>query len=191
MKKEKQSKKELNEKKHRRWVVIITIATFFLTAVISYISDLLLSNTSIVIAFIILVVIILIGVVADTIGVAVTSVNLEPFNAMASKRIKGAKTSVRLVKNAPRVSNFCNDVIGDICGIISGTTTVTIVIAIGKAYSIGDTAILSLILSSVVACMTVGGKALGKELAIKKGTAIIHGLSIMIASLRLLMRREE
>jgi len=88
------TKKEIKEKRHRRWVVNITIATFFLTFLISYISDVLLSNTPIFVAFIILLVIIGLGIILDIIGIAVTAVNIEPFNAMASKRIKGAKTSV-------------------------------------------------------------------------------------------------
>jgi len=189
--KKKISKKELREKRHRQWVLIITISTFFLTMLFSYISDFLLSNTPIFVAFIILFLIVLLGILADIIGVAVTAVSLEPFNAMASKRIKGAKTSVDLVKNASRVSNFCNDVIGDICGIVSGATTITIVIQLGTHYPLLNVAVMTLILSSVVACITVGGKALGKDLAIKNGTAIIHGISSLIASFKITFRGKE
>ena len=43
------------------------------------------------------------------------------YHAMSSKKIKGAKKAVSFKKNADKVSSFCNDVIGDICGIISGS----------------------------------------------------------------------
>lgn len=189
--KKKLTKKEIKEQRHRQWVVNITIATFFLTFLISYISDVILSNTPIFVAFIILLIIVSLGILADIIGIAVTAVNIEPFNAMASKKIKGAKTSVSLVKNATRVSNFCNDVIGDICGIVSGVTCITIVIQLAVHYPPVNVALMTLILSSAVACLTVGGKALGKDIAMKNGTAIIHGLSVIIASIKIAVRGQE
>ncbi|KNZ43599.1 hypothetical protein [Acetobacterium bakii] len=189
--KKKLTKKELKEKRHRRWVVNITIATFFMTLLISYISDVLLSNTPIFAAFIILLVIISLGILSDIVGIAVTAVSIEPFNAMASKRIKGAKTSVALVKDASRVSNFCNDVVGDICSIVSGVISITIVIQLGNHYPLMNVALMTLILSSVVACFTVGGKALGKDVAMKNGTSIIHGLSVIIASVKIAIRGKE
>ena len=189
--KKKLSKKELKDKRHRRWVIIIMISTFFLTMLISYISDVLLSNTPIFVAFIILFIVVLIGVIGDAIGIAITAVTLEPFNAMASKKIKGAKISVELVKNATRVSNFCGDVIGDICGIVSGTMTITIIMQLAAFYPLMNVAFMTLILSSVVACITVGGTALGKDLAIKNGTAIIHGIAIVIASFRIALSGKE
>lgn len=189
--KKKLTKKELLAKRHRRWVILITISTFFLTFFISYISDVLLSNTPIFVAFIILFVIIAIGICADVIGIAVTAVSIEPFNAMASKKIKGAKTSVNLVKNASRVSNFCNDVIGDICGIVSGATGTAIIINLAKFYPPLNVTLMTLLLSSCIACLTVGGKALGKDVAMQNGTPIIHGLSVIIASVKMTFRGKE
>jgi len=185
------SKKAIREKRHRQWVITITIATFFLTILISYISDLILSNTPVFVAFIILFIIISLGILADIIGIAVTAVDIHPFNAMASKRIKGAKTSVSLVKNATRVSNFCNDVVGDICGIVSGVTSITIVLQLAEHYPPVNVALMTLMLSSIVACLTVGGKALGKDVAMKHGTSIIHGLSVIIASVKIAVIGKE
>ncbi|MGV8907272.1 MAG: hypothetical protein ACOH15_11820 [Acetobacterium sp.] len=185
------SKKDLREKRHRQWVITITIATFFLTLLISYISDVILSNTPIFVAFIILLIIVSLGILSDIIGIAVTAVNIQPFCAMSSKKIKGAKISVSLVKNATRVSNFCSDVVGDICGIVSGVTSITIVIQLGEHYPIVNVAIMTLILSSVVACLTVGGKALGKDIAMNHGISIIHGLSVIIASVKIAVTGKE
>ncbi|MEG0495644.1 MAG: hypothetical protein RR564_05185 [Eubacterium sp.] len=185
------SKKQMNDRKHRHWVIGVTIGTFFSTMLITYISDTLLTHAGLIISFIILLFIIGFGVVADVVGVAVTAVNIEPFNAMAAKKIKGAKTSVFLVKNASRVSNLCNDVIGDICGIVSGATGVSIVIQLVNHYPLLETAIMSLVLSACVACLTVGGKALGKDLAMNNSTRIIHGISIPAAVIKIAVRGHE
>lgn len=185
------TKKALKEKRHRRWVINITIATFIMTFLISYISDVILSNTPIFVAFIILLFIVSLGIIADIVGIAITAVDIHPFNAMSSKKIKGAKTSVALVKNATQVSNFCNDVIGDICGIVSGVTSITIVLQLAAHYPPLNVALMTLVLSSVVACVTVGGKALGKDIAMKHGTDIIHGLSVIIASVKIAFRGSE
>ncbi|MGL4607232.1 MAG: hypothetical protein ACRCU3_07195 [Eubacteriaceae bacterium] len=189
--KTKLTKKEQMAKRHRQWVILITISTFFLTLFISYISDVLLSNTPIFVAFIILLAIVLIGIIADIVGIAVTAVSIDPFNAMASKKIKGAKTSVNLVRNASRVSNFCNDVIGDICGIVSGATGTAIIINLAEFYPLINITLMTLLLSSCIACITVGGKALGKDIAMKNGTPIIHGLSVVIASIKITFRGKE
>ena len=64
--------------------------------------------------------IIIINIATDTIGTAVTAADIIPFNAMASRKIAGSKLAIKMIKNADKVSNIFNDVIGDMCGIISG-----------------------------------------------------------------------
>ena len=63
-------------------------------------------------------------------GVAVAASALEPFVAMASKRVKGSREAISLVKNAEKVSSFASDVVGDICGILSGAVGAALVIKI-------------------------------------------------------------
>ena len=180
-KKKSLTKKELNERKHRRWVIFVTIGTFCSTLLVTWISDALLANTTLLLSFVILITIILFGIVADVVGVAMTAVNIDPFNAMAARKIRGAKTAVKFVKNAAKVSNLCNDVIGDICGVVSGATSVSIAAQLLQAYPVIDAAVLSLVMSGCVACLTVGGKALGKQFAINNGTNIVHKFSVAVA----------
>ena len=52
----------------------------------------------------------------DMIGVAVTAADEQVFHSMAAKKIRGAKLAVKFKKNADKLSSFCKDVIGDICG---------------------------------------------------------------------------
>ena len=64
------------------------------------------------------IIVIAIGIVFDMIGVAALTSKKENFHAMASKKIPGAKTSIKLIKNSGKVANICADVIGDIAGVL-------------------------------------------------------------------------
>lgn len=110
-KKEKPGSKNNNNS----WVIFISIVTFILSLTFSFISNTVISNLSIIVGLIVLIIVIAIGILFDLIGVAVTVGNEEDFHAQASKKIKGAKTSIKMIRNSAKVSNFCADVIGDIC----------------------------------------------------------------------------
>lgn len=163
-----------------KWVINIFIVTFLLAIGMSFTSEALLRNTKISIAFIVLIVIVFIGVFFDAIGIAVATAKPEPFNSMASNKIKGAKYAIKLIKNASPVSNFCNDVIGDIAGIVSGAAGAIIVLQIRKIYPMVNMGILSIIISGVVASLTVGGKAFGKEIALKKSKEIVYWVAKLL-----------
>lgn len=156
-----------------RWVLIITIWTFILATSVSIISEGILRNFNIAMAFLSLLVVVIIGVFFDIIGISVTASDEKTFHSMAANRIKEAKYAVRLVRNAGRVSNFCNDVIGDICGIISGAAGTIIVMKIVSQYGFTRITLISVIMSGIIASLTVGGKAIGKEFAISKSDKII------------------
>lgn len=84
----------------------------------------------------------------------------------------GAKESIVIVRNADRFASFCNDVIGDIAGIVSGTAAALVVTQLVDVFNTGRPT-LSIVLTSIVAALTVGGKAFGKTLAMTKSTQII------------------
>ena len=83
---------------------------------------------------------------------------------------KGAKTSIKLIKNSARVANICADVIGDICGVLSGAISAMIASKITEKFGVN----LQFVISAMVASLTVGGKALGKEVANNNSTPIVH-----------------
>jgi len=111
------------------------------------------------------------------IGIAATAANETPFHSMAARKIYGAKHSIRIVRNADRVASFCNDVIGDISGIISGTAAALVVIQISQTADLPRTSAveyaINVGLTSLIAALTVGGKALGKSFAITYSRDII------------------
>ena len=85
---------------------------------------------------------------------------------MAADKVTGGKEAVRLIRNADIVSNFCNDVVGDISGIISGAAGATIIIKI-MTYTNGENEMLfSILLTGLISTLTIGGKAIGKSMAI-------------------------
>lgn len=162
------------DKTRRRWVIFITIFAFLLSVFMSTFSDILLRKSTTVVAFIVLIAIIFIGILFDIIGVAVTVTDEKPFHSMAASKVKGAKSSLMLIRNASRVSNVCNDVIGDISGIISGSSAAFIVTQVDfSEMGFMNATIFSVILSGMVASLTIGGKAFGKELAINNSKEII------------------
>ena len=132
-------------------------------------------------AVVILIIIILIGVVSDMIGIAAAAADEKPFHAKASKKVFGAKKGLFLVKHANRVSNFMCDIIGDICGIISGSLGTIIVIKMVNNWQVPKSWI-DLFILSLIASLTVGGKSFLKNYGIKKANEIILLVGKILAS---------
>ncbi|OEF95524.1 hypothetical protein BHF71_04860 [Vulcanibacillus modesticaldus] len=160
-----------------KWSLFISVVTLILSIIFTVVSTSILAGVSWAIGMIVVFIIIIIGVFFDMLGLAAASANEKPFHSMASERLNGAKQAIKIVRNADKFSNFCNDVIGDISGIVSGTATAIVVIQL--VYSFGETensnlyTILSVLFTSIVAALTVGGKAVGKTIAINNSTKII------------------
>ena len=168
------SKKD-EQRKNRNWIITIFLMTMVISGSISTASDLVMNNSSMVVALVILTLIVLIGIVFDIIGMAVATADEKPFHSMAARKVPGASECIRLLRNAERVSSICNDVIGDICGVVSGSASAMIaaeVIATIPGFSWPK--LITLTMSATVAALTVGGKAIGKTFAINSSTPIIH-----------------
>ena len=166
----------MKSKQNIKWILLITSLTFVISMIFSYLSETILKKSNIVIELLVLLTVILIGIIFDMIGVAVTTCAEYPFHAMASRKIKGAKTAIKLIKNKDKVSSFCNDVIGDICGIVSGTAGVIIATSIAK-----DSIICSLLITATISSLTIGGKALGKKVAVNKSESITKIVSKILS----------
>lgn len=169
------SSKESDHSKFK-WFIEVFILTFVLSICFSYISTNGVSHLNLVASILILILVIAVGIVFDIIGVAVTVANEEEFHAKATKKVKGAKTSIKLIKNAAKVANICADVIGDICGVLSGSISALIAAKIAEKTGVN----LQFVISASVAAITVGGKAIGKEIANKNSTQIVHYVGIIL-----------
>ena len=172
------AKKERN--KTIRWVVTIFLVTIVISGTISFVSDEVMSRSGIVTAFFILLTIILIGIIFDVIGMAVASADEKPFHSMAARKVPGAQHAIRLLRNAERVSSICNDVVGDICGVVSGSASATIAAQILQNMEFSWPQVVGLLMSAFCAGLTVGGKAIGKTFAVNSATTIVHGVGKFI-----------
>ncbi len=175
-------KKEEHSKKSKRdnWFIKISIASFFISTFVSMISSKILEDLNLIVAFLMLLVIIIIGIIFDMIGISVTAADETPFHAMASRKKLGAKQAIRLIRNANKVSSFCNDVVGDICGVLSGSIGALMVIGMSEKFGWGQAAFLGFIFTGLIASMTIGGKALGKTFAIEKSSSIVHKVGSLL-----------
>ncbi len=155
---------------------MIFFITFALAAIFSVTSTAMLEGVGWSIGMVIVLLLVLIGVFFDMMGLAAAAANETPFHAMASEKVRGAKQAISIVRNADRFSNFCNDVIGDITGVISGAATAIVVTNLLYAMD-ADTALMktvtSVVFTGLVSALTVGGKALGKSFAIYYATPIV------------------
>ena len=149
-----------------RWAVQVFFLAIVLSAALSLASETSLSGAGAVF--------IGLGILFDIIGVAVTAADPRPFHSMAAHKEPGAKEALVLLRNAGRVSSVCNDVVGDICGIVSGTTTAVIVVRLQTAFALPESVLLSVAVTALVSGLTIGGKALGKTVALNKSTSVVY-----------------
>ena len=175
MKSQKQSAGKTPPKKKKvrdwKWIFFVFILTVCISGTFSALASALLNGASVAVAFIILFVIILTGILFDIIGVAVSVADEKPFHSMSAKKVHGAADAIRLIRVADRVSSICNDVIGDICGVISGAASAVIaVLALG---GITNGTVAQLLMSALVAAVTISGKACGKNIAMSRATQIV------------------
>ena len=163
-----------------KWVFIVTILAFVISILMTLFSKIALESVSLVIAILITLLFILLGIIFDIIGVAVTSGDEVAFHSMSSRKVRGGKIGVKLLKNTDKVSTICCDVVGDVCGIISGTSGVVIVALIIKLTNYNEL-LISLLVTGVISALTIGGKALGKGLAINKSKEIVTVVSKILS----------
>lgn len=174
--KERPKSKKKSIKPDYKWIVIVALSSFSITLVLSLLSNEA-SGLNVIVSILILMLFIALGVAFDIIGLAVATCEEKTFHAMAARKIKTAKHAIGLIRNAERVSSFCNDVIGDIAGIVSGATASAIAV---KLFTGNWNVAGNLIITSLVAAMTVGLKAFGKSIATNYNVKIVDFISKII-----------
>lgn len=174
-----------------RWVVTVFFTTLVVSGLIGLVSDEVMASSSLPVAFGILLFIVLLGIVFDIIGMAVASADEKPFHSMAARKVPGAQEAIRLLRNAERVSSICNDVVGDICGVVSGSASATIAALILTHVDTVWPRGVSLVMSSLVAGLTVGGKAIGKTFAVSSCTQIVHMVGRILSAWNRLKKKKS
>lgn len=168
-----------NEGSHppSRWQRALRVGflSFVLAVVVNYVSDLALSSVHVLVAFLVVLLLVAVNVTLDILGTSVTAADQVPLNAKAAKRIPGARQAIWLVRNADRVANFCNDVVGDVTGAVSGAAGTTVAMQLSALVGGGAAVSQFVMLGTVglIAGLTVGGKAAGKNFAIERATDVV------------------
>ena len=148
------------KKSGRGWALRVFVLAVVLSALLSFFSTTALEGTG--------------YVVADP----------KPFHSMAAHKEKGAKAAIRLLQNANQVSSVCNDVVGDICGIVSGSTAAVIVTHLQRDLST-TSVLISIGATALISGITIGGKALGKTVAINQCTSVVYRVARIMHALHL------
>ncbi len=162
------------------WTVKVFFLTFILAILFSLIANLLGDFNNLVL-IICIIAIIFIGIIFDIIGTSVLSASTKVLHSKATQKMKGAKSAINLVKNSSTVSSICNDVVGDICGIISGSLVTVLIINLFKTNNVS---LFNVLITSLLSSLTVGGKAIGKVIAIKKSNDIVFTVGKIIAFIK-------
>ena len=158
--------------KKDNWIYKVFLMTFFLSILFSFGTNTITTHANIYIMIIITLLVIVVGIIFDMIGTATLSSDEAVFHAKSSRKIKGAKESISLIKNSVKVASICNDVIGDICGIVSGGLGAMVAINLAQKLPLNNT-LISILVSAIISSLTVGGKAIFKRIAIKKSNDIV------------------
>ena len=184
MKKPSNPKTGKKEHNHYRWALTAFVMAVALSGLLSLSSEAILENAGLLLALLILALFIGLGILFDIIGVAVTAADPRPFHSMAAHKEKGAKEALKLLRNADRVSSVCNDVVGDICGIVSGSTAAVIVTHLQRDFSTSSV-LISIGATALISGITIGGKALGKTVAINQCTSVVYRVARIMHALHL------
>lgn len=185
-KKKEHEKPDRKKKKRNLWPLKAFFITFLLAAAVNTGSELVLTDSQWWLATILTVVILLLGVVFDVIGTAATACDIGPFHAMASRKIRGGKMAVRLSQKKDIVSSVCCDIVGDICGIVSGVCGAALASEAidGAGLTTAWTVVIKVLIYSVISTLTITFKAVGKNIAVKKANGIILGVAKALSIFR-------
>ena len=168
----KRQDKKNKKKSDKKWVLQITVVSFVISLGLSLISELIMPNAFIAVSIFLVLIFIGIGITFDAIGLAVATADQKIFHSMATKNVKGAKKAIRLINNKDKVSSFLNDVIGDICGVISGSCGLAISLKLNSLFDF-NLLITTIIITSIISALTIGGKAFGKTIGINNCNEIV------------------
>ena len=181
-KQEKLPKKKKQKKKIMppwlSWGIGVLFLSFALTVLFSFLTEISIKGSPVYICVIVLIVLLILNIGCDMLANAIITCQPDPFHAMASNKIKGAKRAVTLCRNATKLGSIFADVIGDICGIVSGAAGTALVVYVA-AKTDGDIweIVASIGVSAVIGALTVGGKAIFKHFAIKYNKQIVFSFA--------------
>lgn len=161
-------------KNSTKWAFKVFILSISLSIIFSLVSQSLLPSLSPFFSIFVIVFFVFVSVIFDMVAVAFTSINKEQLDKF--KNENGYVMAVKLCERADKVASFGGDVVGDICGILSGAGGVSLVVNM----NIQDTnlnLLVTCLVSSLIAGITIFCKAIMKTYALQncEQIAIVTG----------------
>ena len=166
-----------NKPSSLKFAIFTGTGAFFAAVFFSFFSEIVLPKLQmLILSFSFLLLVIFTGIIFDMVGVATAVAEEKPFHAKAAKKLRGAGQAILIIRNADKVASFCNDVVGDICGTVSGALGAAIVLQVIASRSEWDVyeSVLTIVMTGIVASLTVGGKAAGKRTALDDSEQIVY-----------------
>ena len=90
-------------KNKTKWILIVFVLSFILSVIFSAVSTSMANSFNTIMLVFITLAVIAIGILFDMIGVAVLTCKESNLHAKASKKMKGAKQAIALIKNSTKV----------------------------------------------------------------------------------------
>ena len=162
------------------WTAKITPITFALSLASGALAQTVITHTGIILSLILLGLLVVTAVIFDGVGVAITSCDRARVKKLLQSHAKRAKIAMRMMCNAEKVNNVCADVIGDICGVLSGACGAAIAAGLSFRSGVGA-GWLPTLTSAAVAALTVGGKAFLKGKAVKNADKYIAAAATLLS----------
>ena len=111
------------------------------------------------------------------IGIAVATIDNSKLKHYDGQ--KGFKTAIKLSENTEKVSSFCGDVVGDICGILSGAGGVSLVLNM-NIHDPNVYFVVTCLVSSLIAGLTIFGKAIMKGYAVEHCDVVVMNCAVVL-----------
>ena len=177
-------------KNSTKWAFKVFVLSISLSIIFSLFSQSLLPSLSPFFSIFVIVFFVFVSVIFDMIAVAFTSINKEQLDKY--KNENGYVMAVKLCERADKVASFGGDVVGDICGILSGAGGVSLVVNM-NIQDANLNLLITCLVSSLIAGITIFCKAIMKTYALQncEQIAIVTGAYLEASFLNKIRKRRQ
>ena len=177
-------------KNSTKWAFKVFVLSISLSIIFSLFSQSLLPSLSPFFSIFVIVFFVFVSVIFDMIAVAFTSINKEQLEKY--KNENGYVMAVKLCERADKVASFGGDVVGDICGILSGAGGVSLVVNM-NIQDANLNLLVTCLVSSLIAGITIFCKAIIKTYALQncEQIAIVTGAYLEVSFFNKIRKRRQ
>ena len=162
-----------------KWAFKVLLLSVSLSIIFSLLSQSIMPTLPSFLSIFVIIFFIFVSVVFDVIAVAFTTIKKEDLEEY--KKQKGYETAKKLCDHSDKISSFGGDVIGDICGILSGAGGVSLVFNM-QIQDENLNLLVTCLISSLIAGLTIFCKAIMKSYAMQNCAKIALKTAVYLES---------